>query len=123
MRFSSSQDRVLFCKFAVIVFLILISLSAAAQQRISLAGNWERWIAGQLYDNVKVPSSYRPIGTATLTRTIEFPTLSSGQRLLLRFEGIAGNGVLRVNGHEIGNLAPYTPHVFDVTAQHTSNRM
>lgn len=117
MRFSSRKDRALFCKFAVIAFLLLISLSADAQQRISLAGDWERWIAGQLYDNVKVPSSYRPIGTVTLARTIEFPTLSSGQRLLLRFEGIAGNGVLRVNGHKMGGLVPYTPHVFDLTAQ------
>jgi len=36
--------------------------------------------------------------------------------LLLRFEGIAGNGMLRFNGHQIGILAPYTPHIFDVTS-------
>lgn len=102
---------------AVIVVVVTISLSAAAQQRISLAGEWERWIAGQLYDDVQGPSSYHPIGTVTLARTIEFPMLSSGQRLLLRFEGIAGNGRLRVNGHEVGTLVPYAPHVFDVTTE------
>lgn len=102
----------------VIVFILVFSgfsTSASAQQRISLAGYWERWIAGRLYDTVLVPSSYHPVGTATLTRTVELPQLSSGQRLLLRFEGIAGNGTLRFNGNQIGILAPYTPHIFDVT--------
>ncbi|HLV86199.1 MAG TPA: glycoside hydrolase family 2 TIM barrel-domain containing protein [Candidatus Sulfotelmatobacter sp.] len=103
--------------FALILFALSVSLStsAAAQQRISLSGYWQRWIAGQLYDSVVVPSSYRPVGTATLVRNAEFSQLTSAQRLLLRFEGIAGNGKLRVNGHEMGVIAPYTPHIFDVT--------
>jgi hypothetical protein len=95
--------------------LLCFPASAEAQPRISLAGYWERWIGGQLYDNVLVPSSYRPIGTANLVRVIDFPQLTSGQRLLLRFDGIAGNGTLRVNGQQIGRLAPYTPHIFDAT--------
>jgi Glycosyl hydrolases family 2, TIM barrel domain/Glycosyl hydrolases family 2 len=103
-----------------VMFSILIlsgfSASASAQQRISLAGYWERWIAGKLYDTVLVPSSYHPVGTATLTRNLDLPQLASGQRLLLRFEGIAGNGMLRFNGRQIGILAPYTPHTFDVTS-------
>lgn len=103
-----------------VVFFVLIlsgfSPPAFAQQRISLAGYWERWIAGQLYDTVLVPSSYHPVGTATLARNLELPQIASGQRLLLRFEGISGNGVLRFNGRQIGTLAPYTPHVFDVTS-------
>jgi hypothetical protein len=98
-----------------ILILSWFSSFASAQQRISLSGYWERWIAGRLYDTVLVPSSYHPVGTATLARTLDLPQLTSGQRLLLRFEGIAGNGVLRFNGHQIGILAPYTPHVFDVT--------
>jgi Glycosyl hydrolases family 2, TIM barrel domain/Glycosyl hydrolases family 2 len=103
----------------IILFTLILpgfSASSSAQQRISLAGYWERWIAGQLYDTVLVPSSYHPVGAATLTRNVELPQIASGQRLLLRFEGIAGNGVLRFNGHEIGILAPYTPHIFDVTS-------
>jgi Glycosyl hydrolases family 2, TIM barrel domain/Glycosyl hydrolases family 2 len=95
--------------------VLFLSAAASGQQRISLAGYWERWIAGQLYDTVLVPSSYRPVGTAVLLRIADFPQLATGQRLLLRFEGIAGNGTLRVNGHRIGVLAPYTPHIFDVT--------
>jgi len=101
--------------FIFLFSLLLFSVAANAQQRISLGGYWERWIAGQLYDTVLVPSSYRPVGTANLVRVVDFPKLSAQQRLLLRFEGIAGNGSLRVNGHQIGTLAPYTTHIFDVT--------
>jgi len=102
---------------AMIVFGLLLScsLSVAAQQRISLAGYWERWIAGRLYDSIPVPSSYRPVGTARLLRSVDFPAISAGQRVILRFEGIAGNGTLRVNGHETGTLGPYIRHDFDVT--------
>jgi len=116
MRVSNSQGsallpRVIFCLLAVCG----LSASVSAQQRIPLAGYWERWIAGRLYDTVLVPSSYHPVGTTTLTRVVELPPLASRQRLLLRFEGIAGSGVLQFNGHKIGILAPYTPHIFDVT--------
>jgi hypothetical protein len=30
--------------------MLFYSAAASGQQRISLAGYWERWIAGQLYD-------------------------------------------------------------------------
>src|ERR1019366_2756021 len=104
-------------RYAVFVFALLLScsLSAIAQQRISLNGYWERWIAGRVYDSVPVPSSYRPVGTARLVRSVEFSAISAGQRVILRFEGIAGNGILRVNGHEAGTLGPYIRHDFDVT--------
>lgn len=104
-------------RYAIFVFGLLLtgSLSVAAQQRISLAGYWERWIAGHLYDSIQVPSSYRPVGTARLVRSVDFPAISAGQRVILRFEGIAGNGTLRVNGHEAGTLGPYIRHDFDVT--------
>ena len=117
MRVSILQARS--CILRSTVFLVASALffpaAASGQRRISLAGYWERWIAGQLYDNVLVPSSYRPVGTAVLVRVADFPQLATEQRMLLRFEGIAGNGTLRVNGHQIGILAPYTTHVFDVT--------
>lgn len=104
-------------RYAVFVFGLVLScsLSAAAQQRISLNGYWQRWIAGRIYDSVSVPSSYRPVGTARLVRSVDFPAISAGQRVILRFEGIAGNGTLRVNGHEAGTLGPYIRHDFDIT--------
>jgi hypothetical protein len=111
MRVSNLQVRLLLLRSTTFMLASVLFFSAAAsgQRRISLAGYWERWIAGQLYDTVLVPSSYRPVGTAVLVRVAEFPQLAAGQRLLLRFEGIAGNGILRVNGQQIGVLAPYTP--------------
>src|SRR5579862_1251184 len=116
MRVSNLQHSAFFRRVLLVTLILSgFSVPGSAQQRISLAGYWERWIAGQLYDTVLVPSSYHPVGTATLKRVVELPQLSSGQRLLLRFEGIAGNGALRFNDHQIGILAPYTPHVFDVT--------
>jgi len=117
MRVSILQARSFLLRSTVLLLALVLffSASASGQQRISLAGYWGRWIAGQLYDNVLVPSSYRPVGTAVLVRVADFPQLAAGQRMLLRFEGIAGNGTLRVNGHQIGILAPYTPHIFDVT--------
>ncbi len=117
MRVSNLQIRPFLLRSAILILTLTVFFSspAAAQQRISLNGYWERWIAGQLYDTVVVPSSYRPVGTAVLVRVADFPQLNAGQRLLLRFEGIAGNGTLRVNGKQIGVLAPYTPHSFDIT--------
>ena len=103
-------------RYAVFFGLLFsFSLSAFAQQRISLNGYWERWIAGRVYDSIPVPSSYRPLGTARLVRSVDFPAITAAQRVILRFEGIAGNGILRVNGHEAGTLGPYIRHDFDVT--------
>src|SRR5215469_8067839 len=102
-------------RLTILIFVILLCSTAHSQQRISLAGPWERWIGDQFYDSIVVPSSYRPVGTARLLRLVDFPRLSPDQRLLLRFEGIAGNGILRVNGKEIGTLAPLIRHTFDAT--------
>ena len=114
-------------RFAISVFgfLLISSIPAAAQQRISLAGYWERQIARQLYDSIQVPSSYRPVGTANLVRSLDLPAISAHQRVILRFEGIAGNGILRVNGHDAGTLGPYSRHDFDVTefARSGANRI
>ena len=117
MRVAKSEVRAIVRRSNIFLLLSVMLSSAAAsgQQRIPLDGYWERWIAGQLYDTVLVPSSYRPVGTADLVRIVDFPQLPAGQRLLLRFEGIAGNGTLRVNARHIGTLAPYTPHTFDIT--------
>src|SRR5579862_9170164 len=105
MRVSNLQHSAFFRRVLLVTLILSgFSVPGSAQQRISLAGYWERWIAGQLYDTVFVPSSYRPVGTATLKRVVELPQLSSGQRLLLRFGGIAGNGALRFNDHQIGIL-------------------
>lgn len=105
------------CSLTILILLILFCSRAHSEQRISLAGAWERWIGDQFYDSIVVPSSYRPVGTARLVRAVNVPRLAPDQHLLLRFEGIAGNGILRVNGKEVGTLAPLIRHTFDATNQ------
>ncbi|HEX4486947.1 MAG TPA: glycoside hydrolase family 2 TIM barrel-domain containing protein [Terriglobales bacterium] len=95
---------------------LFASQFVVAQQRIPLSGLWQRRIAGMLYDSVPVPSSYRPIGSARLTRSVNFPALNSHQRLFIRFEGVGGAGNLVVNGREAGALGPYARYEFDVTS-------
>ncbi|HVX65979.1 MAG TPA: glycoside hydrolase family 2 TIM barrel-domain containing protein [Bryobacteraceae bacterium] len=92
-----------------------LAAAACAETRIDLAGQWERRIAGKIHDVIQVPSSYRPIGTVTLHRTFELPAWG-GQRVLLRFEGVAHHAAVRVNGKEAGSMGPWTPYAFDVTA-------
>jgi hypothetical protein len=105
--------------------LIALSITGRAQERIDLAGPWERWIGGKLHDVVQVPSSYRPIGTVVLRRNVTLPAARPKRRILLRFEGVTHRGVVRVNGGESGTMGPWTPYDFDITgqAQPGSNRV
>jgi hypothetical protein len=70
--------------------------------RIVLSGSWERFIGGQYYDTVQVPSSYRSVGSATLRRNIVVPRFNPNQRAILRFEGVAYLGKVSVNGKAVG---------------------
>src|ERR1035438_5782246 len=70
--------------FVVLGLFLSFCISSSAQQRISLGGYWERWIAGHLYDSIQVPSSYRPVGTARLVRSLDLPAISAGERVNLR---------------------------------------
>ena len=98
------------------VFCVLLSgVPARAQTRIDLSGDWERWVGGKRFDTIRVPSSYRPMGTVTLRRTVDISKVAEHRRVLLHFEGVAYAGVARVNGKDAGELGPWTSHEFDVT--------
>lgn len=101
----------------ILLLLSLTALAASGEGRINLAGKWERWIGGQFHDVIDVPSSYRPIGTAVLRRTVELPPLSPAHRMLLRFEGVAHHAEVRLNDKTVGSMGPWTPYDFDVTDQ------
>ena len=60
-----------------LLFMLLVPLAGlcAPTGRVELAGKWERWIGGTLHDLISVPSSYRPVGTAVLRRSVDLPTL------------------------------------------------
>lgn len=96
------------------VLLLAITLPLFANQTIDLTGSWERWIADVRLDSVHVPSSYRPMGTVKLRRSFDLPALNN-QRVLLRFEGVAHQAKVRVDGKEVGSMGPWTPYRFDIT--------
>lgn len=86
------------------------------RQRIGLAGKWERWLGDRVLDTISVPSSYRPIGVASLRRSVDVPAVGKTQRAVLRMEGITHQAQVRINSRDVGNLDPWTPYEFDVTS-------
>ena len=105
------------CWTAVWLICLVLCCDSQARNRISLTGSWERWIGSQPHDVIGVPSSYRPLGVATLRRTIDINALKPHQRVIFRFEGITHQGIARINRKEIGRMGPWTPYEFDVTNQ------
>jgi hypothetical protein len=87
------------------------------RSRVDLNGQWERRVAGELYDLVEVPSSLRPSGYYQLRREFLLPELSPHQRAILHFEAITYFGRVAVNGTELGTMGPYVPYEFDFTRQ------
>jgi Glycosyl hydrolases family 2, TIM barrel domain/Glycosyl hydrolases family 2/Glycosyl hydrolases family 2, sugar binding domain len=85
------------------------------RSRISLAGEWDRFLAGAFYDRVPVPSSQRPLGFYTLWRTFNLPRLSSHQRAILHFDAVTYYGQVSLNGTVVGTMGPYLPYEFDLT--------
>lgn len=86
-----------------------------SRKRISLNGEWERYVGGKPWDVVAVPSSLHPSGFYTLKRTVVLPRLAGGERAFLHFEAITYCAKLSLNGKQIGVLGPYVPHEFEFT--------
>ncbi|MCZ2077673.1 MAG: hypothetical protein LC130_22040 [Bryobacterales bacterium] len=101
-------------RFLLLLFAASLLVRASS---VDLGGRWERRIGGQLYDLINVPSSYRPVGTATLARTFQLTALGPDSRAILRFEGVAHQARVQINGGEVGRLGPWTPYEFDVTSR------
>jgi hypothetical protein len=96
--------------------LLLDKPGGETRQRVDLNGSWERHFGDRPLDVVTVPSSLRPAGYYRLKRKFVMPHLSSGQRAMLHFEAITYHGRVFINGKELGTMAPYVPHEFDITA-------
>ncbi len=90
--------------------------SPTGRARVSLNGEWQRYIDGELYDTVTVPSSQRPTGLYNLKRSFLLPRLSASQRSVIHFEGITYLGCASVNGAELGTMRLYVPYEFDFTS-------
>src|SRR5579862_4731794 len=89
--------------------------SSTSRKRISLNGEWERYVGGSLWDVVTVPSSLHPSGIYTLKRTLVLPKLALGERAFVHFEAITYCAKLSVNGKHMGVLGPYIPYEFEFT--------
>jgi beta-glucuronidase len=83
--------------------------------RIRLAGVWDMYIGDVWYRTVPVPSSYHPVGVATLKRTLPRDALVRQGRMLLVFEGTANEAEVSLAGRPLGRMVGFTRHVFDVT--------
>jgi hypothetical protein len=94
-----------------------VDQSTSKSVLVSLNGEWDFSIHGHGHKKVLVPSTYLPVGGATLERNFEYSKTESEERLLLRFEGIVMTGKVSVNSHEVGEYGPYTPFTIDVTDQ------
>ncbi len=92
-----------------------VTEKTSPRQRIALAGRWERWLGDKALDTIPVPSSYRPIGVASLRRRVNMPAVGETRRAVLRMEGITHQAQVRINGRDIGSLDPWTPYEFDIT--------
>ena len=83
--------------------------------RSDLHGIWERYVNGELYDAIPVPSSQRPLGNYRLKRSCLLPKLAAGQRAVLHFDAVNYFSRAFVNGVEVGAMGPYVPYELEVT--------
>ena len=89
--------------------------SGSGRSRISLNGEWERYVGQDLYDVIPVPSSLHPSGFYRLMRESLLPRLSSHQRAFVHFDAVNYHGRILVNGTELGTTIPYVPFDFEFT--------
>ena len=72
-------------------------------------------IHGRASKPVVVPSTYLPVGGATLERSFESPQPAQNRRAILHFDGISTTGEIWLNGQRIDRFGPFTPFTVDVT--------
>src|SRR5262245_43340922 len=119
LRFDRSRSTTLIIGIAASVGEMTPAAVRASEvpARISLDGEWAFSIHGRGRKIVRVPSTFRPVGGATLERPFTAPKLADGERTLLRFDGIAMTGEIFVNDCSVGRFGPYTPFTIDITKQ------
>ncbi len=64
---------------------------------------------------INVPSTYLPVGNATLEHSFVVKRAELSKRGILRFEGIACASEVWLNDHRLGEFGPYSPFSLDVT--------
>jgi hypothetical protein len=102
----------------VLLYLPASQLLAQAAQRalpLNLNGEWKFSIHGHRLKMITVPSTYLPVGGASLERHFILDAPLSGKRALLKFAGIVMTAEVFLNGTRLGLFGPYTPFNMDVT--------
>ncbi len=107
---------------AALVLITSACLSATAASlpqhstpRVNLDGEWTFSIHGYAQKPMVVPSTYLPVGGATLERTFDVQEPGEGQRALLHFDAVSTTAEVWLNDHSLGKFGPFTPFSLDVT--------
>jgi hypothetical protein len=101
---------------SVVILLLAANLpSRATSTTQSLNGQWNFSIHGRGHRAITVPSTFLPVGSATLERTFDVAKQKHDIRGLLHFDGIASSSEIWLNGQRIGEFGPYSPFRVDVT--------
>ncbi len=83
--------------------------------RFSLAGSWQRSVAGVPIDRVAVPGSYPPMGQCTLQFTFTRPwPAAEDQRVFLVTEGVLAAADFTINGQPVGAAGPWARYRFEL---------
>jgi len=82
---------------------------------ISLNGLWDWNQPGGPVQKRHVPSCYFCVGDAHYSRAFTLPEVTD-KRVILHFEGVHYMGAVTVNGVFMGDMLPYVPYDFDITA-------
>ncbi len=82
-------------------------------QMQNLNGMWERRVGGRSFEPQTVPFSTAPVGYSCCRTS--FDCDAPYQTALLRFEGVAYEGRVTLNGHFLGSMLAYCRYDFDVS--------
>jgi glycosyl hydrolase family 2 len=88
-----------------------------SRSRVNLNGEWERYVHGEFYERISVPSSHPPIGLYTLKKEFLLPRLAAGERVYIHFDAITYFARVSLNGIALGEMGPYVPYEFEFTQQ------
>ena len=92
------------------------------RSRTDLHGVWDRYVNGERFDAVPVPSSQPPLGCYRMKRECMLPDAGPHRRAFLHFDAITYYGRAFWNGAELGVMGPYVPHEFEITQALRSGR-
>ena len=83
--------------------------------KLSLCGEWDWSILGGKPEKITVPSSYICVGTANFEKTVDI-NIQENKSFYLCFDGVSYTGKAWINGIFLGDMLPFVPYKFDITA-------